>query len=331
MIFDSPTKPRRRAARLIWPILIVAAIVLAVILTAAGERTRTELAYLDEIRNQAIDLSRSGASIREVMRQVRSLDRDEFTTVFQAVDAALDEGLAFVAEGPSTDSLTPVWVMYRQILMTWASGVDGLEEAILRAADNPEDTLAVSLVADALGDLRAGDNLYADFQAEFELAEVPDPVIPLVDVRLTPSDGGLASVSASYVAAARSSTNGLGLRPGLKVSQIVTNPKWEIDVDGKPVVPSTDSIVFSAVITNVGNVASSPGTVSMELINGDETIMMQREVRGLEPNGQTTVIFDAVEVDAETIYEIIIALEAPELDDDLEDNFQRVQFTVNPS
>lgn len=262
---------------------------------------------------------------------VRDLDRDEFSTVFQAVGTSLDTGLTFVADEPPTDSLTPIWVMYRQILMTWESGVEGLEMAILRAADDPEDTLAVNLVADALGDLRAGDNLYADFQAEFELAEVPDPVIPLVDVRLSPSDEGLASLSSTYVNAARSSTNELGLRPGLKVSQIVSNPKWDINVDGDPVVPATDSIVFSAVITNVGNVASPPETVTLELITTDDTIMMQQEVGGLEPDRQTTVVFESVDVEAEILYEVRITLEAPELDSDLEDNILFVQFTVNPS
>lgn len=331
MIFDSPTRPRRRAARLFWPILIVAAIVLAVVVTAAGERTRTELEYLDEIRSQALDLSRSGASIRDVMSRVREIDREEFTTAFQAVGSSLEAASAFVADEPPTDSLTPVWVMYRQVLLTWESGVDGLSESILLAADEPNDNMAESLVADALGDLRAGDNLYRDFQAEFELAEVPDPVIPLVDVRLSPAEGGLASLSTTYVAAARSSTNELGLRPGLKVSQIVTDPEWQINVDGQPVVPATERVVFSAVITNSGNVASPPETVSLALITTEETIMMQQEVPALEPDRQTTVIFDAIDVDPDTLYEVRVSLDDLVFDSDPEDNSLAVQFIVNPA
>lgn len=315
--------------RFIWPILFVAAVVLAIVVTAAGEQTATELEYLDEIRSQAIDLSRSGTSLRDVMPKVRSIDRDEFTTVFEAIGTNLDVALAFVADRPPTASLTPVWVMYRQVLLTWQSGVDGLSGAILQAADEPDDLGVETLVADSLAALRAGDKLYADFQDEFELEEVPDPVNPLVDVTLSPADTDLLSLASSYVAAARTSTSALGLRPGLKVSQVVSNPEWHINVEGRPVVPNTGTIEFSAVITNSGNVASTAETAEMELTDGVETVMMQVEVPALSPDSQTTVVFDAVEVDPDTLYEILVQLVVAGLDSDLDDNSLRIQFTVN--
>jgi hypothetical protein len=317
--------------RLLWPVLIVAAVVLAVVVTAAGEQTRVELEYLDQIRTQAIDLSRSGASLREVMPMVRTIDRDEFTTVFDSVGASLDVGLAFVADPPPTDTLVPVWVMYRQILLTWQSGVDGLSTAILQAADHPDDVGVETDVADALVALRAGDNLYADFQEEFDLEGVPDPVNPLVDVTLSPADTDVLSLASSYVAAAQTSTSSLGLRPGLEVSQIISDPKWQINVDGRPVVPNTDTIRFSTVITNSGNVASGPETVEMTLTDGSETMRTQAEVRALSPSGQTTVVFDPVDVVPDTLYEITVSLVEVALDSNLDDNSLHIQFTVNPA
>jgi len=317
--------------RFVWPVLIVAAIVLAVVVTAAGEQTRAELGYLDEIRTQAIDLSRSGAALRDLMPKVRTIDRDEYTTVFDSIGANLDVGLAFVTDRPPTDTLVPIWVMYRQVLMTWQSGVDGLSTAILQAADNPEDVGAETDIADALAALRAGDNLYAEFQAEFDLEGVPDPVNPLVDVSLSPADADVLSLASSYAAAAQSSTSSLGLRPGLRVSQIVSDPAWQINVDGQPVVPNTSSIGFSTVITNTGNVASKPGSVELQLTDGVDTLMVQAEVPALQPSGQTTVVFDPMEVQADTLYEVSVTLVDVALDNDLDDNSLRIQFTVNPA
>lgn len=331
VIFDSPTRPRRRAIRLFLPVLIVAAIVLAVVVTAAGEQTRVELEYLDEIRTQAIDLSRSGAALRQVMPRVRTIDRDEFTTVFDSVGANLDVGLALVADRPPTDTLVPVWVMYRQVLLTWQTGVDGLSAAILQAADHPDEVGAETDVADALAALRAGDNLYAALQEQFDLDGVPDPVNPLVDVKLAPADVDVLSLASSYVAAAQTSTNSLGLRPGLEVSQIVSDPTWQINVDGQPVVPNTDTISFSTVITNSGNVASDPETVEMTLTDGTDTVRTQAEVRALSPSGQTTVIFDPVDVVPDTLYEITVSLVEIDLDTDRQDNALHIQFTVNPA
>jgi hypothetical protein len=164
-----------------------------------------------------------------------------------------------------------------------------------------------------------------------EREEIPDPVSPLVDVHLAPADGGLLSLSASYVAAARASTNGLGLRPGLQVSQVVTDPSWQINVDGQPVVPASETIGFSVVVTNSGNVESTPETLAMTLTGGAEPILAQVEVPALSPDGQATVEFDPVAVEPDVLYEILIELIVNGLDSDLTDNTLRAQFTVNES
>lgn len=320
--------------RLIWPTLIVVAAIVAVSVTAAGEETRTELEYLEEIRSQTSALARSGQSISEVMPRLREVGREEFTTVFDAASADLDVALAFAAEEPPVESLIPVWALYRQTVTAWESGVDGLGTWVLVAADDPDDSTVVNNVGDALADLRAGDSLYLDLKAEFEREEVPEPVAPLVDVTMSPSDSGLLSQSASYVAAARASTNGLGLRPGLRVSQIVSDPRFQINVDGQAVIPATESVTFSAVITNTGNIASEPETVEATLVGADDPTadpppFAQMELLPLAPGGQTTVEFPPVEVQADTLYEVRVTLELTNPDADLTDNEVRVQFTVN--
>lgn len=332
MVFDPPAKSRRRVVgRVLWPVLIALALIFAVVVTATGEETRAELEYLDEIKTQTAELARSGVSIREVLPRLREIDRDEFTTVVEGVAVDLDVAQAFVADEPPTKSLIPVWALYRQAIQAWDEGVSELSRGILQAADLPQDDTAGGIIGDGLAYLRAGDNLFADLQVEFERAEVPEPVTPLAIVILSPGDGGLSSLSTTYAAAARSSTNNLGMLPGLKVSQILTAPSWQINVEGQPVVAATEEMTFSVVITNVGNVESTLETVAMTLIGGIEPVRDEAEVPVLRPNGQTTIVFDPVPVEPEVLYRVEVELFVNGPDADFADNKLLIEFTVNPS
>lgn len=331
-MFDPPPKPRRRTVvRLAIPILIVVGVIAAVVVAEAGEETQTEIEYLDQIRDQATELSRSGASLQDVLSRLRDVGRDEFNTVFDGIRTDLDVAIAFVTTEPPVDSLIPVWSLYRQSVQAWDRGVTGLRTAILASADDPEDATVVNEVADALAEIRAGDSLYLDLRVEFERDEIPEPISPLVNVRLSPADGGMTSLAVGYVSAARSSTNNLGLRPGLSLSQIATDPIWQISISGQAVVPATDSIVFSVVVTNRGNVASGVETLELGLTGGPEPIRTNSEIPALSPSGQTTVVFPAVAVEVDTLYEVSVALVVVDPDADLTDNSLSVQFTVNPS
>jgi hypothetical protein len=332
VIFDPPPKSKRRVVfRVLWPTLIVIAVILAVVVTAAGEETRTELDYLDEIRIQAGELARSGSIIRDVMSRVAAIDREEFTTAFDSVTADLDVAVAFVADAPPTKSLIPVWSLYRQAVLAWADGVNGLSVSILTAADDPEDDTVFDTTGDAFAELRAGDNIYRDLQREFDRDEIPEPVSPPTDVEMSPIENGLFTQTQSYVSAARRSTNGLGLRAGLRVSQVVAAPQWEINVEREAVVPATETITFSTVITNSGNIASELESVQLTLDGGAEPVAAVVEVPPLRPDGQTTVEFPEVEVVPDTVYTIRVELLLTNPDADPTDNLLDVEFTVNPS
>lgn len=320
-------------ARFLWPALIIGVLVVAAVVSAAGEETRVELDYLESIRDQAEDLSRSGTAIADVMSRIAEIGRDEFTTVLQGVSQDLDVAQAFVADEPPTESLVPVWALYRQTVTLWDDGVSGLTESILQAADNPDDRTIVNTIGDALADLRAGDSLYEDLKVEVEREEIPAPVSPLVDITMNPSQSGVFNQSSSYFAAARSSNNELGLRPGLRVSQVISDPEWEVNVESEAVVPPTETVQISAVITNSGNVASAPESVGLTLNGGAEPVVAQAEVPALQPDGQTTVEFDELEVIADTPYEVTVALvlNNPDFDSEPTDNEQVVEFTVSGS
>ncbi len=307
-------------------------LVVAFVVAEAGEETQAEIEYLNEIRTHAAELSRSGSSLGQLFADLREVGRDEFTTVLGGLSSDLEAAEVFVAEEPPTEALVPVWSLYRQAITAWDKGVEDLETAVLRGADDPEDALAINMVADALAEIRAGDALFLDLKAEFERAEVPEPISPLLSVRLSPADGGLASLAVGYVNAARSSTNNLGLRPGLKVSTITTNPLWQLSVAGQAVVPATEEVVFSVVVTNSGNVASGIETLELSMTDGGgDPFRTNAEVPSLDPNGQTTVSFPAIAVVPDTLYEVSVGLVVVNPDADLTDNALTVQFTVNPA
>lgn len=329
MIFDAPPKSRRRVVtRFILPVLVIAAVTVAAVVSAAGEETRLELQYLDSIRNQAEELARSGTSIADVMARIGEIDRDEFTTVIAGVESNLEENRVFVDEEPPTDSLIPVWALYRQAVTAWDAGVRGLSQAVLRAADDPDDVTVINNTADSLASLRAGDALFQDLKTEFQREEIPEPVSPLIDVVMSPTDAGLVSQATSYVAAVRRSTAQLGLRPGLRISQIASDPAWQVNVENQVVVPATETVGFSVVVTNSGNVASEPESMTMELNGGAEPIVATAEVPALQPGGQTTIQYEPIELLPETLYDVRVALQLSNPDADMTDNELRVQFTV---
>ena len=316
-------------ARILWPTLIAIALIVAVVVSTAGEQTRLELEYLDEMRDQATELSRSGTAVANIMSRLEEVDRDEFTTLISGVEDDLGVALDFVAEEPPTKSLIPVWALYRQAVQAWSSGIAELSTAILTAADDPENSEVVNATGDALAELRAGDAVFADLRAEFEREEVPEPVAPLAVVRMTPSEDDLFSLSHAYVSTARRSTNGLGLRPGLKLSQVVSDPAMQVDVENQAVIPATEVVAFTTVVTNSGNIASELESVRLELLGGPEPIVETVEVPPLQPDRQTTITFPELELLPETLYEVTVTLDLSNPDADMTDNEMRVQFRVN--
>lgn len=330
MIFDPP--PRRRAVvRYLLLVVVVVAVVGALVVSASGDQTRSELEYLEEIQTQAVEISKGGDALRDVVSRLQRIDRTEFVTVIEGLREDLSVGLAFVNEEPPTASLTPIRSLYRQALNAWDTGVIGYSASVLAAADNPESVVVVDTMADSLGEIRAGDNIYLNLISEIDRDDVPGPLSSMPVVVLMPADGSLVSLSVSYIDSARSLNSGLALRPGLAVSQVVADPEWQVDPSDQVVVPATQGIVFSVVITNVGNVASGSVPLVLTLTGGPEQIREQADVPPLQPNQQVTIIYDALEVEPSGVYEVAAVLAITGEDANLDDNEIRVQFTVNES
>lgn len=315
--------------RLIWPLLIAAAVVLAVVVSAAGDDTRVEFEYLDELQTQAVELAKAGDAFREVVSRLQRIERSEFVTVINGIQEDLFVGFEFVAEEPPNESFTAIRSLYRLALTAWSDGIEGFETSVLLAADEPLNTVVVDSMAESLAQLRIGDELYADMVVEMSSDDISQPLAPMPEVIMQPADAGLVTLSVSYVDSARSSNSGLALRPGLGLSQIVAEPTWEVNPSDQAVLPATETVVFSVVVTNVGNVASATDDIVLTLVGGPETVRLQSEIAPLAPDQQTTVVFEPLAVESGGIYEVTAALAISENDSNFEDNEIKVEFVVN--
>lgn len=314
--------------RLLWPVLLTAAAVVAVVVSSAGADTRAELEYLDAVHEQAAGLSVGGDSLRVVISRLARIERTELVTATDAIRADLETAMGLVDEGPPSSSLIAANALYRQAIEAWTVGLSSFTSAILAAADDPASTVVVDNIANALVELRSGDRLYTDLVRELETEEAPDPVAPMPQVVMVPAEGELLSLSLAYVEAARAVNSGLALRPGLTVSQIVSEPLWNVDPDDQAVVPATDTVSFMVVISNMGNIESEPEQIELTLSGDAEPVLLTETVPVLEPGEQTSVRFDDLTVVRGGLYEVVAELIVLN-DTDLEDNMRTVVFTVN--
>lgn len=329
VILDPPRARRRAWRRLFWPALITIVAIIAVAVSAAGRDTRAELGYLDTLRDQTAELSLDGDALRVVISRLSRIERSELVTAIDAIRTDLQDSQDLVDAGPPSDSLIGINSLYRQAILAWTVGISGFESGILTAADDPRNTVVVDNVANALAEIRDGDRLYEDLVRELGMDEIPDPVGSMPAVVLMPADGELASLADAYVIAARSVNAKIALRPGLGLSEITSDPLWNVNPDDQTVMPATDLVTFSVVVTNKGNVASDITPLRLTLSGAGDPVVITQQVPALDPGQQTAIDFVDIPMAPGGPYEVQAELEVTQLDVDLEDNMLGVIFMVN--
>lgn len=328
MVFDPP-KPRRRSVRLLVPILLAGAALVALGISSAGSDTRVEIEYLDRISAQSEQLALGGDALRDVVSRLSRIDRTELVSAIDSLRADIAAGRELVEEEPPAEQLFAVRSLYRVALQEWSDGVALFGAGILAAADKPEDTAPANAIAEAIIALRSGDELFDDLMSELDRLDVRDPVQPLRAVTLAPADGEAILLGITYAEAARSENNGVALRPGLAVSQVIATPGWQLNPDNVLVMPATDEVTFSVIVSNVGNLVSTGEELVLTLTGVGDPVAMTASIDPLQPLGQTTIEFEAIPVLAGENYEVSAVLIVRGSDSDLEDNEVRVVFQVN--
>ncbi|HEX6945935.1 MAG TPA: hypothetical protein VF246_01100 [Acidimicrobiia bacterium] len=329
MTFEIPSRPRRRLlGRLLLPLLVAGLIILGIVVTAAGAETRAQIEYLTRLADSAGELADGPVALSGVIDRLSTISRVEFTTAMDGLVADLGAATAILDEEPPSRAVLPITALFRQAVDAWQEGVAGLSSALLQAADDPSDNTAVEGLVVALSMLEVGDTIWAQLVSELESDDVPDPIRPFPEIAMSPGEGAALPLALGYMEAARAETNTLGLRPGIKVSSLLSDPEWQVDANDQVVVPITEEIIFSVVVTNVGNVDTQPETLVLTVIGGTEPVQMTLPVDPLPPGRQVTLTFEPIPVTPGTVYEVSAAITVDSPDTDLEDNTIVVPFVV---
>lgn len=329
MILDPPKPKRRVMARVLWTLLIGVAIAVAIVVADTGRDTRADLDYVEALHDEVSAIALDAQSLQDVAVRLFSVDRVEFVTVTDGLRADIASAQARLEAGPPSDALVAVNQLYGQTLRAWSRGVSGFASGILVAADDPADEFAEDLIAESLSELRAGDELYLALLAELDMPDIPDPVSPMPEIEMMPAEGTTFNLARTYVSAARSPGNSLALIPGLGISQLVSAPSIVVGPDGQGAVPATDSMVFTAVITNSGNVGSQEETITLTMTGGPEPVELTATLPELNAGRQTTVAFEPIPVEGGLVYEVAAVLVVTSPDATLDDNERSVVFVVN--
>ncbi len=328
MVFDPPRR-RRRAWRWMVPVLLVAIALIALSASGAGGDARAEIEYLNEMSAQVEAIALGGESLQSIATRLSTIDRPELDVVIDDLRADLAEAMEFGDQDPPSTELFAIRSLYRLALRAWDSGAGNFGEGVLAAADNPSDPTPVDTIANSIVSMRSGDRLFADLLVEIDRADVPDPVTPFRSVALSPGEGPAVSLAVSYSLAARSSTNGLALRPGLGLSQLVASPEWQINPDDLVIMPATEAATFSVVVSNTGNLVSVEEQIVLTFAGGADPVEISALVPQLEPGAQTTVAFDPIPVVPGETYEVMVEVIVSDIDASFEDNIIQVTFRVN--
>lgn len=328
-MFEPPRRRRRR--RIIWPLIVTVVVAVTLVVVSAGGDTRSTISYLEEVQNGALQLSRAGSTLNGLVGDLSRVDRSEFESVVTGVTDALDEAAEIAEmEAPSQELIGAV-TLYRLAVGQWSEGIDGVSDAILRAADDPEDPDVVDDLAASVVQVRAGDRIYDALLEELDREDVPAPVADMPPVRLLPVDTPITVLAPAWISAARSDASGLPIRASVRIEQVSTRPEWVTSADGTTVVPVlSDTIDVVVVIANGGNTATSEGRLELTFGSGEEEpVTLADEVPVIAAGASTTIIFPDLEVSAGVFYQLDLALDPGGSDTFAEDNSLSTGFVVN--
>lgn len=328
MVFDPP-RPKRRFIKWLLPVVLAIAALVGLAAQGAGSEAREQIEYLNELSSQVSDLAVGGDALRDVVSRLSRIDRPELVTVIDDLREDISRGLVFVEIEPPSPDLIAVRSLYRVALEQWDVGVAAFGAGILAAADNPEDPSPINVIANSLVALRSGDELFVAMQVEVDRPDVPDPINPLRDVVISPAPGEPIALALAYVDAARGPNSGIALRPGLGISMIVADPEWQLNPDNLVVMPATNEVSFSVVVSNMGNLISEDEQLTLTFAGSGDPVAVTQSVGPLAPGGQRTILFDPLGVTPGELYEVTVEINVVGPDTDLEDNVRQVVFQVN--
>ena len=320
-------RPRPRRLRFLWPLLLSAVILAALVLARINEQAAAAVNHLDDIRQSANQLVTAAAAFGSLSEEIGIVDRAQFQTITDSVVSELEGAGTVVSEPPENGHLVGAATLYRLTVSTWKSGVVTFAEGVIEMAD--EGGTGEERIYAGLQQVAAGDVLYLRFLEELDRPEVPDPIATMPALAFLPTTISPVSLARLYATAAGAQNSVLALRADLAVGQVTSQPELVTNPEGNLVVSSAELLTVDVVVANRGNVDAPSQALSLELLSPDGGENRTVDVPELSPGGQTTVkIQDLVVVPGQT-YQLGVALNLSIADGDPTNNAISLTFLVN--
>jgi len=306
---------RRRRRRLLLILLTIVLVIAAITYLVTRQTEQRETADFFAAADQATALHEQAAEmLNATLAQLGPLmPRQEVTRRLSEIVATAEEANALLAvEVPP--SIGGIYGSLTAASASWVLGTSDLETAILGIMDGEIQTGSEVVIRNALNTLRVGDVGYGLFLSG--VSELPEDVTPpefptFAYVAPDPEDPFLydAQNLALKVAAAYS------LTPRIDIAVVgMVEPAAVGDRGGIALVPFSDTIGVSGVISNVGNEAAPTVGVELVVLNVDtgETFTLTEQAGEVGAGASTTVSFANLAVTPGGLYQVTLSVTIPQ-------------------
>ena len=310
-----------RPSRLKWWLLAIAAVLsLGWAFNSLINTSRAETTLADQLHSHTITLDRAARSFVRLIEQIDTPDRSELASIITQSRDSVGAVTAALSEPAEPDS--SLVVLLQTALDLWDEGLESFEDAFLSAVDDPFNYVVEEQLIAALVSIRSGDRLYRVFLdktatdpriqsfSDFRTVVFLPPEYPVVDT---------AQFLTTY---ARLSRPSLEFNTDLAIEQITSFPEWISDLEGRPVITTTDNFDLLVVVANRGNVEITTET-SLELSMWPPGEAIQTRVLAmppLAPGDKTTLTFYELAVTPGTSYQVEARLSYVEGDQNPDNN-----------
>lgn len=323
---------RRRRTRRRW---LIAAVVVLVILglvfavTRAQSERQARREYLDvayEVSDAAGD---AAGRLIEVVIGLEQYQRPALVEILAELDDEIESVSGRVAgtDRPPGDTMYRAHLLLEIATSQWREGIQGMQRGLLTLSETPQDEGGLSQLTDGLVALRVGDSAYAGFLTALEEVDTSSLAAPLPEVAFVPDEH--AGLYDTYGLANRLQlTPLLNIVENLAVADIRLDPGPVGEEGGIRVVPVAGRLDAEATVVNRGTVEALGVLLQLTLVGEDGSLYeADRQIDLILPTALSTVVFEDLPMNPDTIYELTIGL--TRADDDPSDDSESIIFKWN--
>ncbi|MFV2000349.1 MAG: hypothetical protein ACC654_08325 [Acidimicrobiia bacterium] len=279
---------------------LIAIIVLIALLASRQTDQRGTVEFYAAAQDAAVIHDDASKIFGEAFASIGLISRQDLTRRLETVAERTAEASALL----DIDVPSSIGVPYGTMATASRSWTDGSLEVDRIVVGIMDGDIVASAVAElqlALDQMRVGDVAFEQFTDSID-EDVPsfssvsyvgdDPADPLK----FNATNLVLRIQSAYALAPHRDVSVLGM----------TDPEAVGDRDGIPVVPSSDSIGVTALVTNLGNEDESSVTVALEIFNLDsnEKTQLSDVIDDLAAGASTAVAFANLDVEKGSLYQL---------------------------